>query len=370
MRVTFTKADLTAATTAVLPAIPNRPDQPILRGIRIQATSDVARLDAFDRTTHIATSTYCEVDEPGIALVAGRLLTNIVAALPEKPITLTNDGAKLHVDAGASHFELPAMNIDDYPPLPDTPTTVGTIDGETLTASILAASGAASTDDSLPMLTGLKLEATEGDLTIAATDRFRLAARSTAWSGRTIEALVPAKSIAHLVKHAEGIVDILLEQGRFGLRVGDTTVVTRLIDAGFPKWRPLLPKTASTILQVGRADLASAVKRVNLVNSGDPRVVLDISEQGLTVRAHSSEAGVASEEVDCSAQGATITIAFNADYLTKAINGFSSDRVTIAASDPRRPVTVRAAVSLEEDGDGWVLPDSDVTLLMPIHLNG
>lgn len=371
MKTTFAKHDLINATTAALPAIPNRPDQPILRGIRIQATDNIARFDAFDRTTHIATSTRCATTEPGIALVAGRLLHNIATALPDKPVTLTADGAHLHVDCGASHFKLPLMTIEDYPPLPDIPTHIGTIDGEVLTGGIVAASGAASDDDTLPMLTGMKLSAVDGMLTIAATDRFRLAVRHLPWAGDDMDALVPAKALAQIVKHSEGPMDIILDGGRFGIRSGNTTVVTRLIDADFPKWRPLLPPTATTILQVSRHALSDAVKRVNLVNqAADARIVLDISGQGMTVRAASSETGAASEEVDCEAAGEPITMGFNARYLTSAVIGFPSDDVTIAATDPGRPATIRSAVTLDETGNGWALPDGDVTLLMPVRIPG
>ena len=137
---------------------------------------------------------------------------------------------------------------------------------------------AAGRDDTLPMLTGIRVEISGDTVVLAATDRFRLAVRELTWSTcqRRTEAavLVPAKTLAEAAKAGTSGADVRLslgagaavgKEGLLGIRSDGKRSTTRLLDAEFPKFRQLLPAEHTAIATIDVAELTEAIKRVALV---------------------------------------------------------------------------------------------------------
>ena len=197
---TVSKDDFSSALAWVARTLPSKASQPILRGVLIEATDDGLQLSGFDREVSTKVRVSADVSEPGKVLVAGRLASNIIGALPDKPVRIDYDGTKVLVNCGSSHFELPAMTIDDYPVLPDFPQVAGSLDPHLFTEVIGQVAIASSRDDTLPMLTGVKITAGDGHLTMQATDRFRLHTRTLPWDGANLDILAPATTLRDAAK--------------------------------------------------------------------------------------------------------------------------------------------------------------------------
>lgn len=375
MKFTITKHDLVAATSSLAPALQAKPSMPILRGMLITVEGDRALFDATDQTTTITTSRPCEGTEDGRVLVAGRLLSSIVNSLPEKPVTLTVDGSNLTIVAGRSHFQLPTMTLDDYPVLPDAPEVVVEVSGHDLSTAVHAAGSAAGRDDTLPMLTGIKMEAYDGGLTLAATDRFRLAVRTIDWDGADFDLLAPARALLDAVKQVSAQpAQILTDGSRFGLRFGQTTIITRLIDADFPKFRPLLPKQNTSLASVEIAPLLDAIRRVSLVTEGNSQIRMAFEDSGLTISGGGSDIGVAEEQLPCAFVGEPLVIAFNPGYLKDGLGAIHTDRVVFGFTQPSRPaILLPEPTELPEAGPDGAFPTPEtpfIYLLMPVRLPG
>lgn len=288
--------------------------------------------------------------------------------MPEKPVTLTVDGAKLTIVAGRSDFQLPTMTLDDYPVLPDAPEVVGEVSGHDLSAAVHAAGVATSRDDTLPMLTGIKMEAYDGGITLAATDRFRLAVRTIDWDGQDFDILAPARALLDAVKQVGSQpAQILTDGSRFGLRFGATTIITRLIDADFPKFRPLLQTSSLHQARIGRQSLIDAVKMVGTLATNTPQVTLDMQDGQVTVATHGADTGAGSDTLDCELVGDPTRMAFNSQYLLDGLNNIQDDLVLITMQQPNRPAMIWPDLPSDENS----VPDSrDAYLLMPVRLPG
>jgi DNA polymerase-3 subunit beta len=171
--------------------------------------------------------------------------------------------------------------VEDYPALPALPEDTGVISSE-LFAEATSVAVAAGRDDTLPMLTGIRVEISGEKVVLAATDRFRLAVRELTWSTESadIEAavLVPAKTLAEAAKAGADGSDVLLslgagsavgKEGLLGIRSDGKRSTTRLLDAEFPKFRQLLPTEHTAVATIGVAELTETIKRV--VTGGGPR---------------------------------------------------------------------------------------------------
>ena len=220
MKFTVDRDALGEAVTWVARALPTRPVLPVLAGLLLRAEradqdQDQPRgngpgfltLSCFDYEVSARMRVRAEVAEPGTFLVPGRLLVEIVRSLPAAPVEFGDDPDGISVTCGEASFAVASLPSAEYPELPDLPQLAGTADGGVLAAAIGQVTPAASRDDTLPMLTAVNVEFDGESMTLAATDRYRLAVRELAWNpapgfgdqGRTA-LLVPAKTLSDAAK--------------------------------------------------------------------------------------------------------------------------------------------------------------------------
>ena len=185
-------------------ALPARPVIPVLSGLLVQASGAGLTLSCFDYEVSARVAIPAEVEEPGTALVPGRLLAEIIRSLPPRLVEVSSETDMIRLSCGSAEFELVALPVDEYPGLPEPPAPSGTVDGGVLAAAAAQVVPSASRDDTLPMLTGVCLDIDGPVMTLAATDRYRLAVRTVDWTparpGLRASALVPARTLADVAR--------------------------------------------------------------------------------------------------------------------------------------------------------------------------
>ena len=382
---------LADAAAWVARSLPARPPVPVLGGVLVEASSgasgDRLLVSGFDYETSARVELDGTVGDPGRVLVSGRLLADITRALPAKPIDLVVEGSRATINCGSSRFSLPTMPVEDYPQLPAMPQLAGTVVADQLAQAVSQVVVAAGRDDTLPMLTGIRLEIEGGQLTLAATDRFRLAARELEWvpedTTQSTAVLIPARTLQEVAKTlaGAGTVEIALSagDGMLGITGGGRRATTRLLDAEFPAFRRLIPAEHTTAAVVEVAALVEAVKRVSLVTDRVAQVRMEFSDDGLRLAAGGDDVGSAEEELPCELDGAPLTIAFNPGYLLDSFGALHTERAQLTFTTPNRPALVRpvpapgAAQSEAEEtvdqGPAQPVPGY-LHLLMPVRLPG
>jgi DNA polymerase-3 subunit beta len=354
--------------------LPNRPALPMLAGLLVEADVNGLTLSSFDYEVSGRVFVPADVDEPGRALVSGRLLADIARALPAQPVQLSSEGSRVEVRCGRSSFTLPTLPVEDYPALPDMPSRSGTVPGSALAAAVAQVAIAAGRDDTLPILTGIRMEISGDSVTLAATDRYRLAVRELAWSaelaGLDTAALVPARTLAETAKAlaACDVVTISLAStgvgdGLMGFEGGGRRTTTRLLDGEFPKYRALLPSESATVATVATSVLVDAVKRVSLVAERNTPVRLTFSGDEVLLRAGAGDEAQATEAVECSVEGEPVEIAFNPTYLLDGLGAVDAATSRLSFTAATRPAVLTGA---GEDG----MSASYRYLLMPVRLSG
>ena len=175
------KDDLANAVAWVARSLPSKVTQPVLRAMLITADDNGLEFTGFDYEVSTRVRIAGMVDEPGQIAVAGKLLSDIVASLPNKEVEISQVDSKALVTCGSSRVELPLIPLDDYPQLPIMPEVTGTIQPQLFVEAIHQVAAAAGKDDTLPMLTGVHMDIRGKDIEMTATDRFRLAMRTLEW---------------------------------------------------------------------------------------------------------------------------------------------------------------------------------------------
>ena len=387
LKFRLVREDFADAVAWVARNLPTRPTVPVLAGVLLTGSDDGLTISGFDYEVSTEVRVPAEIASPGSVLVSGRLLSDITRALPAKPIDVSVEGTRASLTCGSSRFSLPTMAVEDYPTLPALPEETGVISADLFTEAIGQVAVAAGRDDTLPMLTGIRVEIAGEKVVLAATDRFRLAVRELTWStaAADIEAavLVPAKTLSEAAKAGADGGDVHLalgagsavgREGLLGISSGGKRSTTRLLDAEFPKFRQLLPTEHTAMATMGVGELTDAIKRVALVADRGAQVRMEFTEDALRLAAGADGVGRAEEDLPVSFAGEPLTIAFNPTYLTDGLSSLHSDRVTFGFTTPSRPAVLRPAS--DDDGDvGAAGPfpaqQTDyVYLLMPVRLPG
>ncbi|MBU6312616.1 MAG: DNA polymerase III subunit beta [Actinomycetales bacterium] len=354
--------------------LPSRPSLPILAGLLIEADTSGLVISSFDYETSSRVEVGADVNQPGRALVSGRLLADIGRSLPAQPVTVTLDGTRVAVVCGKSSFTLPTFPVEDYPALPAMPSSSGTIPGDVFASAVAQVAVAAGRDDTLPTLTGIRIEVEGAMITLAATDRYRLAMREFSWSPSTpslsVNALVPARTLAETAKSLAGAdtVNVSLAEGGEGLMGFEgegRRTTTRLLDGEFPKYRSLLPNETLSEATVNTGALIESVKRVALVAERNTPVRLTFSDGEVVLTAGTFDEAQATESVECALQGDGLEIAFNPQYLLDGLGALDAAFTRLAFTQSTRP----AVLSGVDEVDGQTSADYRY-LLMPVRLAG
>jgi DNA polymerase-3 subunit beta len=350
--------------------LPSRPSLPVLAGLVLVADESSLVLSSFDYEVSARVTIDADVSEPGTALVSGRLLADIARAMPAAPVVFEQDGTRMAITCGRSSFALPTLPVEDYPQLPAMPDTTGALPGDVFAEAVSQVAIAAGRDDTLPTLTGIRVEFDGARIVLAATDRYRLAVRELDWSPAVSKfesaVLIPARNLADTAKSmaaAETVAIAVSGEGLIGFEAEGKRTTTRLLDGEFPKYRSLLPTDVASVAVVETADLVDAVKRVSLVAERSTPVRLSFDSSEVTLRAGSGDDAQASEAVECNLTGDPIEIAFNPMFLLDGLSAVDATQTRFAFTQANRPAVLGGLRDGEVDEDYRYL-------LMPVRLTG
>lgn len=375
MKFTVARDVFAEAVSWTARAVPVRPASPILSGVRITAADDSLTLSSFDYEVSANSVVPATVDLPGETLVSGRLLADISKALPNHPVAISLEGQKLDITCGSSHFTLAVMSVDEYPALPAQPTTVGSVDSHVLSQAIHQVSVAASRDEALPLLTGVRVEIDGSKMTLLATDRYRLAVRELEWDpaddNYSNAALAKAKTLQDVAKSMStgskmdlgfGGTSQATGTSLIGFEVSGRRMTSTLMDGDYPAVRRLLPPETPITALVHRQSLLETAKRVALVAERKTSIRLSFTAGQVVLEAGQGENAQASETLEATLNGENIATAFNPQYLIDGLNVIDGDYVRFGFVHSTKPVVL---VGQEKEDSGPLM--NFQYLLMPIR---
>jgi DNA polymerase-3 subunit beta len=358
--------------------VPTRPALPMLSGLRLECVDGAEprlSIASYDYEVSGRVEIVADVTDAGVALVNGRLLVDIARSLPAQPVDIEIDGTRLRVRCGRASFELPTLPVEEYPPLPAMPDPSGSVPGTVLAGAVAQVAVAAGRDDALPFLTGVRVEVDGDQVTLAATDRYRLAVRTFSWTPQAPDfsaaALIPARTLADTAKALAHADEVHLAfgsaaqgEGLLGIEGLERRTTTRLLEGDFPKYRALLPSESPTVARVETAALTEAVKRVALVAERSSAVKMIFNGQELVLEAGTGDDAIGLDAIECVVTGEPMErIAFNPTYLLEGLAAISKPVTNMAFTNANKPAVLTGAASFDADAS-----DDYLYLLMPVRL--
>jgi len=343
---------LNEAVSFAVRLLPQRTTLPILSGILIEADANALRLSVFDYDTSAQVEIAAQVEQSGRVLVSGRLMAEIVSKLPNAVVEFSTDGSKVQVNCGSAKFSLLTMPIDEYPTLPEIPATSGSVSGEDFAAAISQIAVAASKEDVTPVLTTVLLETTKENISLVATDRYRVAIQDIAWkssNSNEASALIPAKTLQEIAKTFanQGEISISInpsdEKDLIAFKANNRSVTSRLIKGNFPAVKTLFPEKIENFAILNTQDLLDSTKRVSLVLERESPIKFSFSSKELNLEAAGGETAQATESVDVQLTGPDVVVSLKPQFLIDGLAGVKTEFVKIGftnSDNPNRPSPV------------------------------
>jgi DNA polymerase III subunit beta len=339
-----------------------------LSGVMISAEGDQPLLLATDMEVGLRVPLEGEILQPGSAVLPARLVLEVVRSLPGDTVTLELRAAEQDVEliSGPAKFHLRTLRSEDFPslPSPDEGTRVR-LPVQAFVDTALQVSRSASKDETRPVLTGVLISAGGQELTMVATDSYRLSIKHTSLEAPLdggIEANVPARALQELGRISQSVEEteltISLGQNQVVFEIGDIVLSSRLIDGQFPNYRQLLPESVEHELRLSSTEMTDVVRRISLLAQKNAPLRLSFREGELTVSAQTPDVGEASEMLPVPFSGEPVEIGFNPEFLRDGLESVDSEELVLKLISPLRP-------GLIESPDGGEF----VYLIMPIRLN-
>ncbi|MFE2938569.1 DNA polymerase III subunit beta [Streptomyces sp. NPDC059255] len=376
MKIRVERDVLAEAVAWVARSLPARPPAPVLAGLLLKAEDGALSFSSFDYEVSARVSVDAEVEEDGTVLVSGRLLADICRALPNRPVEISTDGVRATVVCGSSRFTLHTLPVEEYPALPQMPTATGTVPGEVFASAASQVAIAAGRDDTLPVLTGVRIEIEGDTVTLASTDRYRFAVREFLWKPESPDisavALVPAKTLLDTAKALTNGDTVTLAlsgsgagEGLIGFEGAGRRTTTRLLEGDLPKYRTLFPTEFNSVAVIETAPFVEAVKRVALVAERNTPVRLSFEQGVLILEAGSSDDAQAVERVDAQLEGDDISIAFNPTFLLDGLSAIDSPVAQLSFTTSTKPALLSGRPAVDAEAD-----EAYKYLIMPVRLSG
>ena len=346
------------AVAWVARALTSRPVVPVLSGLLLQADGDGLTLSCFDYEVSARMRIDADVEEAGTALVPGRLLAEITRSLPALDVEVASDADMVGLSCGSAEFTLVSLPLEEYPALPEQPAPAGTADGGVLAVAAAQVVTAASRDDTLPMLTAVCLEIDGETLTLAATDRYRLAVREVSWvpavPGLRAAAMVPARTLADVARTMAAGVPVTVAfgtgqaeasaapgagagrsprpaDGMISFEGGNRRLTARLIGGEFIKYRSRFPEQFGSRALLPASSFTEAVRRVSLVADRASPVRLAFNPGTVVIEAQTDGRARAVETVPADFEGDERIISFSPHYLLDGLGAAAA-----SAAPPRQ----------------------------------
>lgn len=363
MKVSCNQATLARQLATIGRLVSSKPGLPILANVLLEIEDSKLKMTATDLELGVHSWIGADVKVEGRITIPARTFAEFVSSLPPEAVDLELDDQILKVTTVNNSAQFNSLPPDDFPAVPNVEDgkLLMTVSADELQSAISCVAFAAATDDSRPVLTGIKLEAEGTTLTMVAVDGFRLSRQIIELDKSVkekMDLLIPAKSMQELgriigdvssesdKKKGNVEVYVLKEKNQVAFRFKEVDLLSRLIDGQFPEYKSIIPTGYQIKADMPTGDVQNAVRIVNIFarsTIGNKAIMdFDPSKKSVKVSASLAEVGENESSFDAKIEGDPLRIGFSSKFLTDMLSSVSGDTIIFEGSNPTAPGVFRS----------------------------
>ena len=359
MRVVCLQENLAKGLSTVSRAIATQTTLPVLANVLLRTDSAQLKLSATNLEIGINCWIGAKVEEHGAITVPARLLSGFVNSLPTGRVEMTASARTktLHIRCAQHEANIKGIDAAEFPLMPDfSEERPVKLPPDVLRSMIEQVTPAAASDESRPVLTGVLTSLRGDELSMVASDGFRMSLRTTSLPTMAPEpqsVIIPAgalRELAHIAADEKDEVEMCLAQARNQVffRGTKAEMLSQLVEGRFPDYERFIPRAHATQAAMDTSQLADAV-RLSLFFARDSANIVKVhitpGENGamgrVKIDATSAQMGDNVSEIEADVEGKEEEIAFNARYLLDVLSVIHSARMTLETTTPSSPAVIK-----------------------------
>lgn len=349
MKLESSKEVLVNGITTTQNIISIRSTLPILSNILLETVKDRLIIIGTDLDIGIITNIPVNVSAEGSITVPAKKFLDIIKELPEAPITISvRKNNMVHIVCENVQFKIMGMPKDDFPKLPEFKDKDSAKLNQSLFKTMLnMTSFAMSRDETRYILNGVYMIIKKNSIKMVATDGRRLALIEREIElPKTIDKkiIIPIKAVQELLRNLkeDGDLSISFGDNQVMFDLGNSIIISRLIEGEFPSYEQVIPKEVEYKVTVDREKFLLATKRASLLTSQDSQGIrIDIEKGKMIISKQSPDIGEAREELDIEYKGSPFSIGFNPHYIIDVLKNLNEQSVGFELENPEKPGVIR-----------------------------
>lgn len=347
MKISLLQENLNKGLTTVSRSVSSKATLPILSNILLSTDKGGLRLSATNLETGLNLWLGAKIEEEGSLCIPAKLLTEFVSSLPSQKVDLETKDNNLIVSCQGFKATFTGMSSGEFPQIPHAESDAVTFEKKEFLEAINQVVFAASTDEGRPALTGVLLKPQEGQVSLVATDGYRLSVK-TLKANLKIEnpIIVPAKTLTEVARivsdKGDEIKEISLSlaenQSQVVFSFPQAELASRLIEGEFPNFEKIIPEKFEIKASFDREELLRAVKIASVFAREQANIVkLTFADDKIKVNAETSQMGSSEIELPAKTSSGSLEIAFNYRFLMDFLNAGSGQEVVFEALGALNP---------------------------------
>lgn len=352
MRIRLKKEYLIDAVQSIAGVVNTKNTLPILSNILIETSGNNVKFTATDLDIGIINLISADILDEGAVTVPAKRFIDIIREFPSgSDIEIyTKNNNILHIENADIVFKVVGMAKDEYPQLPifEDEKSIS-INQSELRNMLIMTQFSMSRDETRFVLNGIFCLVKEKSMEMVATDGRRLSFIETHKDFSNINSkhiIIPAKTVYELISslRSDGDDDALISffKNQVVFKLGNLTIVSRLIEGEFPNYEQAIPMPCENKLKVSTMLLRAAIKRASILTTQESQAIkLNLKKNSLHVTKVTPEIGEVDERLDVEYEGDDMSIGFNHAYLTDVLKNIDEETVIIELQANDKPAVIR-----------------------------
>ena len=350
MKFSCAKKDLLNLLAKVSKALAVKPMTPILTGFYLKVFGDVLEVQANNYSLGMAGQMPVNAqDEGGEVVVIGKKFVDVVKAMPDDVILISQNDNYLEIFSGRSKYQVSTFKAADFPKV-DVPDTYKRfkINADALKDAIKHTVFACSKDEGHPLYNGCLFDIGDNKITIAATDMHRLAVVKDILlnAAAPLKIVVPSSAlnvIAEMLPDDTAEINIDYDEKSISFTIDGIFIKARLLEGNYPDYNRVIPAETKISALFLTDEFRNAIERLAIIakNDGDNKIHFEFSKDGVKMSAYSADFGEGEEFVSANVEGGELDITFNCKYITDALKFFKNDSCKMYLNGKFEPVIIR-----------------------------
>lgn len=337
MKITIDRKILASALTTVKSAARGRSELPILANVAVGTYENSVDFTCTNLDQTIRVKAEAAITGKGATAkdftVRVALFHDLVKSFTGDAVEIETGKNQIDIRCGQSKYHLGTLDIDEFPSTPRVSAVAEFKISQAFMRTLLTTTAfcAETADENRPALCG-SLFQVNGNITAVGCDGHRLAVMSGPLDEKVkaTDVIIPRATIDELLRLVANDEDkkiaVVIGEKNVQFKFGDTTIVSKIVDAKYPDYNKIIPKLDGNGVPIGRADLLSALSRVNLI---DDHCSLQFQQMTLTISAESDNKDVPgdAQESLLIPKAPEMTARFSTVYLIQALSAVDDDEV-------------------------------------------